>query len=72
MRGVTLLLALPPVSGAEQRSRARGKGAHVRAQGCASSRRPESGEQRRAPDEVRRQSRVPFLLVTSLWARKEK
>jgi len=38
---------LGPRHRAEQRSRARGKGAHVRAHGCASSRRPENGEQRR-------------------------
>ena len=39
--------ALGPRYRAEQRSRARGKGANVRAHGCASSRRPENGEQRR-------------------------
>src|SRR5579875_2057331 len=37
-----------PSHGAEHRSRARGKGAHVRAQGCASSRRRAPGEKRRA------------------------
>ncbi len=41
------LLTLGPVIRAEQRSRARGKGANVRAHGCASLRRPETGEQRR-------------------------
>jgi len=46
---------------AEQHSRARGKGAHVRAHGCASSRRPETGEQRR----VRRSRAMPGS--PSLW-----
>jgi len=46
---------------AEQRSRARGKGANVRAHGCASLRRPETGEQRRV-----RRSRA-MLGSPSLW-----
>jgi hypothetical protein len=48
-----LLLTWPsiflPLHRTEHRRRRRGKGAHVRAQGCASSRRPAGAEKRRAP-----------------------
>jgi len=42
-----------------------GKGANVRAHGCASLRRPENGEQRRAPRELH--PRGASLGCPSLW-----
>ncbi|WP_347261733.1 hypothetical protein [Rudaea sp.] len=42
------LLIFHPLHRTEHRRRRRGKGAHVRAQGCASSRRPAGAEKRRA------------------------
>ncbi|WP_347262544.1 hypothetical protein [Rudaea sp.] len=45
---LTWLLILHPLHRTEHRRRRRGKGAYVRAQGCASSRRPAGAEKRRA------------------------
>ncbi len=55
----------PHSARAEQRSQGRGKGAHVRAHGCASSRRPGHGEQRREPRELH--PRGARLGCPSLW-----
>ncbi|WP_347262464.1 hypothetical protein, partial [Rudaea sp.] len=48
-RSCLSLLIFLPLHRTEHRRRQRGKGAHVRAQGCASSRRPADAEKRRAP-----------------------
>ncbi len=53
-----LLLIFLPFHRTEHRRRRRGKGAHVRAQGCASSRRPAGAEKRRAPRALRARGAV--------------
>jgi len=73
-----LLLIWPviflPLHRTEHRRRRRGKGAHVRAQGCASSRRPTGAEKRRAPRAQRARGAVSgaasFWLLFLRWRRK--
>ncbi len=57
-RSCLSLLIFLPLHRTEHRRRRRGKGAYVRAQGCASSRRPAGAEKRRAPRALRARGAV--------------